>query len=40
MLQRTLQKLTFKPHAKESPRCEVGYTLPGGIVRSQARREL
>jgi len=30
MLQRTLQRLTFKPHAKESPRCEVSHTLPGG----------
>ena len=30
MLQRTLQRLTFKRHAKESPRCEVSHTLPGG----------
>ena len=33
MLQRTLQRLTFKrhaSHAKESPRCEVTYTLSGG----------
>ena len=30
MLQRALQRLTFKPHAKESPRCEVSHTLPGG----------
>ena len=33
MLQRTLQRLTFKrhaSHAKESPRCEVSYTLTGG----------
>ena len=30
MLQRTLQRLTFKPHAKESPRCEVSHTLTGG----------
>src|ERR687889_2479843 len=29
MLQRTLQRLTFKRHAKESPRCEVSYTLTG-----------
>src|ERR687897_547644 len=29
MLQRTLQRLTFKPHAKESPRCEVSHTLTG-----------
>ena len=33
MLHRTLQRLTFKrhaSHAKESPRCEVSYTLTGG----------
>ena len=30
MLQRTLQRLTFKPHAKESTRCEVSHTLTGG----------
>jgi hypothetical protein len=31
MLQRTLQRLTFKRHAKESsPRCEVSDTLTGG----------
>ena len=30
MLQRTLRRMTFKRHAKESPRCEVGYTLTGG----------
>src|SRR5215207_9956514 len=31
MLQRTLQRLTFKRHAKESsPRCEVRETLTGG----------
>ena len=33
MLQRTLQRLTFKrhaSHAKESPRCEVSHTLSGG----------
>jgi len=30
MLQRTLQRLTFNRHAKESPRCEVTYTLTGG----------
>ena len=30
MLQRTLQRLTFKPHANESPRCEVRETLNGG----------
>jgi hypothetical protein len=33
MLQRTLERLTFKrhaSHAKESPRCEVSYTLMGG----------
>ena len=30
MLQRTLQRLTFNRHAKESPRCEVTYTLSGG----------
>ena len=30
MLQRTLQRLTFKSHAKESPRCEVSHTLTGG----------
>ena len=30
MLQRTLQRLTFNRHAKESsPRCEVSHTLPG-----------
>src|SRR5215212_10434215 len=33
MLQRTLQRLTFKPHAKESPRCEVSHTLPGGYCK-------
>ena len=30
MLQRTLQRLTFKPNTKESPRCEVSHTLTGG----------
>ena len=30
MLQRTLQRLTFNRHAKESPRCEVSDTLTGG----------
>jgi hypothetical protein len=30
MLQRTLRRMTFKRHAKESPRCEVSYTLSGG----------
>jgi hypothetical protein len=30
MLQRTLQRLTFNRHAKESPRCEVSHTLQGG----------
>jgi hypothetical protein len=30
MLQRTLQRLTFNRHAKESPRCEVSHTLLGG----------
>jgi hypothetical protein len=30
MLQRTLQRLTFKRHAKVSPRCEVRDTLTGG----------
>ena len=33
MLHRTLQRMTFKrhaSHAKESPRCEVSYTLSGG----------
>ena len=33
MLQRTLERLTFNrhaSHAKESPRCEVSYTLMGG----------
>src|SRR5215210_9560262 len=31
MLQRTLQRLTFNRHAKESsPRCEVSHTLTGG----------
>ena len=29
MLQRTLQRLTFNRHAKESPRCEVSPTLTG-----------
>src|SRR5215216_3496695 len=29
MLQRTLQRLTFNRHAKESPRCEVSHTLMG-----------
>jgi hypothetical protein len=29
MLQRTLQRLTFNRHAKESPRCEVSHTLTG-----------
>src|SRR5215212_7219800 len=30
MLQRTLQSLTLKRHANESPRCEVRETLNGG----------
>src|ERR687896_1745511 len=30
MLQRTLQRLTFNRHARESPRCEVSDTLTGG----------
>src|SRR5215208_8532301 len=30
MLQRTLQRLTLKRHANESPRCEVRDTLKGG----------
>ena len=30
MLHRTLQRLAFNRHAKESPRCEVSYTLMGG----------
>jgi hypothetical protein len=31
MLHRTLQRLSFKRHAKESPRCEViSHTLTGG----------
>jgi hypothetical protein len=30
MLQITLQRLTFKSHANESPRCEVRETLNGG----------
>lgn len=30
MLHRTLQRMTFKRHAKESPRCEVSHTLTGG----------
>jgi hypothetical protein len=30
MLQRTLQRLTLKRHANESPRCEVRETLKGG----------
>jgi hypothetical protein len=30
MLHRTLQRLTFNRHAKESPRCEVSDTLTGG----------
>ena len=30
MLQRTLQRLAFNRHAKESPRCEVSDTLTGG----------
>ena len=34
MLQRTLQRLTFNRHAKESPRCEVGYTLTGGYCEN------
>src|SRR5215213_3033671 len=29
MLQRTLQRLTFNRHAKESPRCERSHTLTG-----------
>src|SRR5829696_7827170 len=29
MLQRTLQRLPFNRHAKESPRCEVSHTLTG-----------
>ena len=29
MLQRTLQRLTFKSHAKEQPRCEVSNTFMG-----------
>src|SRR5215217_4873905 len=29
MLQRTLQRLTFNRHARESPRCEVSHTLTG-----------
>src|SRR5919205_866144 len=29
MYQRTLQRLAFKRHAKESPRCEVSSTLTG-----------
>jgi hypothetical protein len=34
MLQRTLQRLTFKSHAKEQPRCEVSHTLPGGYCEN------
>src|SRR5215204_6833146 len=30
MVQRTLQRLTLKRHANESPRCEVRETLKGG----------
>ena len=30
MLQRTLQRLTFKSHAKEQTRCEVSHTLLRG----------
>src|SRR5829696_171836 len=29
MLQRTLQRLTFNRHTRESPRCEVSHTLTG-----------
>jgi hypothetical protein len=36
MLQRTLQRLTFNRHAKESPHCEVSYTLTGGYCKHPA----
>ena len=34
MLHRTLQRLSFKRHAKESPRCEVSDTLTGGYCEN------
>ena len=36
MLQRTLQRLTLKRHANESPRCEVRETLNGGCCENPA----